>query len=473
MVSFSSSFRWREVAVLLTCLLACVGQAAPNVLFIAVDDLRPELGCYGRTHIHSPAIDALAAGGTVFQRAYCMVPTCGASRAALMTGLRPAHNRFVNYLTWAERDAPGKVTLNTHFKSHGYRTLSLGKIFHHAADNVGGWSEKPWRPSGRGHYALPENQRLHRENGRKTTKPTRGPAVEAADVPDNTYADGRLADEAIRVLNDLGKSETPFFLAVGFYKPHLPFVAPQRYWDRYSRDDIRVPGNYFPPEGAPSGAVHTFGELRAYHGVPNTGILGREQARELIHGYYACVSYTDAQIGRILTALEEQGLDDDTIVVLWGDHGWNLGEHTMWCKHSTFESSMHAPLIVRAPGLPAGQSTSALTEFIDIYPSLCQLAGLPLPGHLHGRSFVPLLREPDLAWKSAAIGRYRNGDTIRTDRFRFTQYGSLKTGLLGRMLYDHREDSGENRNVSGDAAYQETANWLFQDLLLNMGQANP
>ena len=464
---------WRGLAIGLVCFVAWTLQAAPNVLFIAVDDLRPELGCYGRTQIHSPAMDSLAAGGTVFERAYCMVPTCGASRAALMTGLRPAHNRFVNYLAWAERDAPGKVTLNTHFKNHGYRTLSLGKIFHHAADQVDGWSEKPWRPSGRGHYALPENQRRHRENSQKQSKPTRGPAVESADVADDTYADGRLANEAIRLLNDLGKSETPFFLAVGFYKPHLPFVAPQRYWDLYEREDIRVPANYFPPEGAPPGAVHAFGELRAYHGIPNTGILNREQARELIHGYYACVSYTDAQIGRILAALEEQGLDDDTIVVLWGDHGWNLGEHTMWCKHSTFESSMHAPLIVRAPGFPAGHSTAALTEFIDIYPSLCELAGLPLPEHLHGRSFVPLLREPDLAWKSAAIGRYRNGDTIRTDRYRFTQYGSPKTGLQGRMLYDHRKDPGENRNVSGESAYQETVTRLFKDLLLNMGQANP
>lgn len=468
--------RWSScLAVVLTLVFSAIvpAMARPNVLFIAVDDLRPELGCYGKEAIHSPHIDSLAAGGVVFERAYCMVPTCGASRASLMTGLRPSRNRFVNYLAWAEKDAPSVVTLNTHFRRNGYHTVSLGKIFHHPQDNVEGWSEKPWRPVRRQIYALPENQAIQRANRSKTNKPNRGPAVESADVPDNTYADGRLAEQAVATLQRLSEKEEPFFLAVGFFKPHLPFIAPQRYWDLYPRDEISVPRNYHPPENAPSGAVHAFGELRAYHGIPNQGILSEEQARELIHGYYACVSYTDAQIGKVLQALDRWGLSEETIVVLWGDHGWNLGEHTMWCKHSTFESSMHAPLIVRAPGFLAGAKTAALTEFIDLYPSLCELAGLPLPAHLQGRSFVPLLREPDLRWKTAAIGRYRNGDTIRTDRFRFTQYWNTDLTPRSRMLYDHTRDPGEDANVEAFPEYGEPAQRLTRELMRRMGLPNP
>lgn len=464
----------RKVTCLWFVLVAIVAQGkTPNVLFIAVDDLRPELGCYGKAHIHSPNIDALASSGTLFRRAYCMVPTCGASRASLMTGLRPARNRFVNYLTWADRDAPGIDTMNTHFKTHGYRTVSLGKVYHQIRDSIDGWSEPPWRPRAVSHYADPENQRLHAENGKKEKKPTRGPAFESADVADNQYSDGKIADRAVETLRQLKAGEEPFFLAVGFLKPHLPFVAPKRYWDLYPEETVNVPENYFPPANAPSGAVHAFGELRSYHGIPNTGLLDVTQARELIRGYYACVSYTDAQIGRVLGELERLGLEKDTLVVLWGDHGWNLGEHTMWCKHSTFETSMHAPLIVRAPGFPAGQLTDALTEFIDIYPSLCELAGLPLPEHLQGRSFRPLLREPDLEWKPAAIGRYKNGDTIRTDRYRFTQYWSPNLSLESRMLYDHAIDGDENINISEQPGGEATASELFERLLLGMGQASP
>ena len=448
-------------------------SARPNVLFIAVDDLRPELGCYGKAHIHSPHIDQLALTGALFERAYCMVPTCGASRAALMTGIRPAHNRFVNYLTWAERDAPGALTLNAHFRHHGYRTISLGKVFHHRMDSRDGWSEVPWRPSGRGHYALPENQRMHRQNSRKEQKPTRGPAVESADVSDDFYRDGQIANEAVRRLEEFAEEETPFFLAVGFMKPHLPFVAPKRYWDLYPATEVTLPPNYHPPQEAPEGAVHAFGELRAYQGIPPTGILSEDQARELIRGYYACVSYTDAQIGRVLEALAALGLSENTIVVLWGDHGWNLGEHTMWCKHSTFETSLHSPLILRAPGLPRAQRSGALIEFIDIYPTLCDLAGLPQPDHLEGRSFVPLLREPNLAWKPFAVSRYRNGDSIRTDRYRFTQYWTRDHKPQEQMLYDHALDPGENTNLTPRKAFRAITDRLEEQLLFEMGLPTP
>ena len=257
-----------------------------------------------------------------------------------------------------------------------------------------------------------------------------------------------LADRSIDDLRRLAGGDEPFFLAVGFFKPHLPFVAPKKYWDLYDPDRIRLPETYHVPEGAPAQAIHNWGELRSYADIPAEGPLTDDAARNLIRGYYACVSYTDAQIGRLLDELDRLGLADDTIVVLWGDHGWNLGEHTLWCKHCCFETSMRAPLIVRAPGIEGGRSVAALTEFIDLYPSLCELAGLPLPDHLEGRSFAPLLSNPHAPPEASAIGRYANGDTIRTDRYRYTEYSDNDGHVTARMLYDHRLDPAEDHNIA-------------------------
>ncbi|WP_417394821.1 sulfatase [Gimesia chilikensis] len=420
----------------------------PNVLFIAVDDLRPELACYGKQHIHSPNIDKLAESSTLFERTYCMVPTCGASRASLMTGIRPARKRFVNFLTWADRDAPGITTMNTQFKQNGYYTVSMGKIFHHPQDSAQGWSEPAWRPKGVAWYQRPENQKLHEERQKQGKRKAKGPAWESADVPDNAYADGVLAEQAISKLQQLKKQEQPFFLAVGFFKPHLPFIAPQKYWDLYDHDKIHLPENYKAPQDAPEESIHNSGELRAYAGIPRKGPVSEETARNLIHGYYACVSYTDAQIGKLLAELDRLKLSDYTIVVLWGDHGWNLGDHTLWCKHSCYESSLQIPLLVRAPGIQGGQRRSALIETIDVYPSLCTLAGIPLPEHLAGQSFVELMRNPDTKWKEAAVSRFRNGDTIRTDALRYTEYTNPKGKRTSRMLYDHSSDPLENQNVA-------------------------
>ena len=453
----------------LPTLLALVAVAAPanaaddrkpNVLFIAVDDLRPQLGCYGLSGMHTPNIDRLASGGARFDRSYCMVPTCGASRASLMTGIRPARDRFVNYQARADEDAPGITTLNTHFEDHGYHTASLGKVFHFPQDNVDGWSEEPWRPSAET-YRDPENRRIAAENRREDR---RGPAFESADVPDDAYRDGLLAERAVSDLRRLSMRDEPFFLAVGFFKPHLPFVAPKRYWELYDPADIALPETYHRPEDAPDRAIHNWGELRNYAGIPEQGPLSDEMARTLIRGYYACASYTDAQIGKVLDELDRLGLADDTIVVLWGDHGWNLGEHTLWCKHCCFETSMRAPLIVRAPGTEGGRGVDALTEFIDIYPSLCDLAGLPKPDHLQGRSFAPLLRRPDAEAKPAAVGRFRDGDTIRTDRYRYTEYTDRDGLVEARMLYDHRNDPGEDVNIAGRSQHAEVVRELSEQL---------
>lgn len=439
-------------ALLVQAVLTPAGaEDRSNVLFIAVDDLRPELGCYGKQHMHSPNIDQLAQSGTLFERAYCMVPTCGASRASLMTGIRPTRKRFVSYLAIAEKDAPGIRTFNTHFKENGYHTASLGKVFHNAKDNASGWSEPVWRPKGVSWYRRPENYELH-EKRQKQGSRSRGPAWESADVPDNAYADGLIAKRAIADLQRLSKKDEPFFLAVGFHKPHLPFIAPQKYWDLYDHDTIQVPDNYHVPRNAPPESIHTSGEMRSYAGIPAKGPVSDETARNLIHGYYACVSYADALIGKVLAEVDRLDLADDTIVVLWGDHGWNLGEHTLWCKHSCYETSMQIPLIVRAPGIAGGQRRSGLVESIDLYPTLCELTGLPLPVHLQGHSLVALMRDRDAKWNSAAVGRFQGGDTIRTSAFRFTEYTDRKGNQAARMLYDHETDSGENTNVVKDHA---------------------
>ncbi|RCS49242.1 iduronate sulfatase [Bremerella cremea] len=458
--------RWLYLGLICFCAASCVAKAAerPNVLFIAVDDLRPEIGCYGMPHIYSPNIDRLAAEGTVFEKAYCMVPTCGASRAALMTSIRPHRTRFINHLTWAEKDAPGITTLNTHFKENGYTTISNGKIFHHPTDSEEGWSQPAWRPKG------PTYKLEASLAAAKTTPKKRGPAYESADADDDFYNDGKIANKTIQDLRRLKQEGQPFFLAVGFFKPHLPFVAPQKYWDLYDHETIQLPETYHRPENVPDAAIHNSGELRAYAGIPAKGPVSEETARNMIHGYYACVSYTDANIGKVLDELTRLELADDTIVVLWGDHGWNLGEHTLWCKHSCFETSMHAPLIVKVPGKYAGQKTAALTEFIDVYPSLCELCGLETPEHCQGQSFVPLLKDPTAPGKPFAIGRFQAGDTIRTENFRYTEYSNPKSEVHATMLYDHQQDPAEDKNVVKQPTLKKDVEQLSSNLRKHKGK---
>jgi len=430
----------------------------PNVLFLVVDDLRPELPCYGKKQVVAPNITALAASGFVFERAYCQVPVCGASRASLLTGLRPTRYRFLTYSTWAQQDAPGIVTLPEHFRRHGYTTISLGKVFHHQQDCPQSWSEPAWRPrpEHRGRdYMLPENVAIAARDPRGL-----GPAYECADVSDDAYRDGKIALRAIQELRRLKEKGRPFFLAVGFLKPHLPFNAPKRYWDLYPPGSVHPASNSYPPKDAPKQALHNWMELRSYYGIPKKGRLSDEMAETLVRGYYACISYTDAQIGRVLRELKRLGLWENTIIVLWGDHGWNLREHGLWCKHCLFETSLHAPLIVRVPGLGEGKRTKALVEFLDIYPSLCELAGLPLPKHLDGTSFVPLLKDPTLPGKSAVFSRYHGGDSVKTDRFRYTFWTTPRGQQIAHMLYDHVVDPGENTNVVEVAKYRSVVQHL-------------
>ncbi len=472
-----SSVRVWLLGLLCLALAQSAAAGAPNVLFIAVDDLRPQLGCYGKSFMHSLHIDALAQQGVLFERAYCMVPTCGASRAALMTSIRPAPSRFVTHLAWADKEVPHAITLNTHFHNHGYTTLSLGKVFHHPTDSAEGWSEKAWRPDGGGYQNQAAVKAAIQADEQKFPhkKERSGPPMEAADAPDGDYADGKIAAKAIESLQRLAaKPDQPFFLAVGFLKPHLPFTAPQKYWDLYDRSQVQLPAHYAAPIDAPESAVHNFGELRKYAGIPPKGLVDPEFAREMIHGYYACVSFTDAQIGRVIAELDQLGLRDNTIIVLWGDHGWQLGEHGAWCKHSCFETSLHAPLLVVPPasmGIAAGTRVRGLTEFIDIYPSLCELAQLPIPAHVQGESFVPRMRDPSLPGKPFAVSRFGDGDSIRSEDFRFSEYTNKQgNAVLGRMLYDHNSDPGENVNISEQPAHADTNNELSRELNARKGR---
>lgn len=429
-------------------------ELRPNVLFIAVDDLRPELACYGKEHIQSPHIDSLAAEGTVFARAYCQVAVCGASRASLMTGLRPTPKRFLTYLTYAEKDAPGAMTLPEEFKRNGYHCISNGKIFHHRSDTEDqSWSEPAWKPRIGGATPLdPESKKL-----RGGTK-NRGPVFEAAEVPDHAYPDGQTAEKTVSDLKRMKAEGKSFFIAFGFLKPHLPFYAPKRYWDLYDPEEIAVADNQFKPLNAPE-ALKGSGEIHSYH---DRGLEynSDEWHRRNRHGYYACVSYIDAQIGKILGALEELKLRENTIIAFWGDHGFHLGEHNYWSKHNVLHWSTHSPLIVSAPGLRKGQKVDRLVEFVDIYPSLCDLAGITTVNQgLQGVSFKPLMMDPSQAWKRAAFSKYGSAVSVITERY---NYAEFKNGE--RILFDLREDAGENENVVALPEHRERVEALSQIL---------
>lgn len=345
------------LAVVTTGLRAGVPEAKPleqafNVLFIAVDDLRPQLGCYGDPVVRSPNIDRLAKRGLVFRRAYCQQALCSPSRTSLLTGRRPDTTRVYDMQVHFRKTLPDVVTLPQYFKQHGYHTQALGKVYHQEMDDPASWSVPHWAP------ALPdygpEGEALRKRN---TGPGHRGPAYEAPDIPDEALPDGAVANRAIEVLQQV--KDRRFFLAVGFLKPHLPWAAPKRYWDLYRRDRLRPAANPVPPKDAPRYALggqekpyDEWGwqnEPRDYAGMPKSGPVTDEEARTLIHGYLACISYMDAQVGRLLDELDRLGLREKTIVVLFGDNGWQNGEHGMWCKHSNYETSVRVPLIVSSP----------------------------------------------------------------------------------------------------------------------------
>ena len=427
----------------------------PNILFIAVDDLRPELNFYGAHAIQSPHLDKLAGQSLVFNRAYCNVPVCGASRASLLTGARPTRYRYIDFKTLKDTDNPDAVSLPMLFKNNGYTTVSNGKVYHHAKDDSLAWDEI-WHPSGKYTYAT----EAYREIRANTY---RGMPMENADVPDSAYQDGKLALKAMHDLKKLKAGNKPFFLALGFYKPHLPFTAPKKYWDKYDREKISLPKNYQQPGTTPSKAYHNYGELRNYETIPKEGHLTDDLAKELIHGYYACVSYTDAQIGLVLDELDRLGLAENTIVVLWGDHGWNLGDHMLWCKHANFNSSLQVPMTIKVPGKTKGQHTDFITETIDIYPSLCDLAGIEKPDHLEGESFISLIENGERE-KDHAISKFHDGVTLIKGSLHYTEWTDDQGIAYEKMLFDHQNDPLELDNLAEKEEYQSKIDELSSEL---------
>ena len=445
----------------------------PNVLFIAVDDLRPELACYGtrgnRIKTKTPRLDKLAESGVLFTRAYCNQAVCGASRLSIMTGLYPefTDERTFHVSDWRKRWAH-VVTMNQHFKANGYTAVGLGKVFH----GTGGpgvdpenWTE--WIKVGGQGYANPESLKQTRESknhapGGAATR-SKGPATEAADGADDVYSDGMRAAEGVRQIEKLAAADKPFFLAVGFTKPHLPFNAPTKYWDLYKREDFALPDNLGVPPGYPEWARNRqAGELRAYADVPTKGTpadFPMELNRRLLHGYHACVSYTDRNVGKLLDALESSGAAGNTIVVLWGDHGWKLGDHSSWCKHTNFECDTRVPLMIRHPKMAAAKGQAkTMVELIDLYPTLCELCGLERPKHLQGKSLVGVLKDPDATHRDYAYSSYPHtntdtrkpvvGHSIVNRALRYTEWWEKGTDkVVARVATNIFADPGETTNI--------------------------
>lgn len=433
-----------------------------NVLFISIDDLRPELNCYGSAHMHTPNMDKLASEGMRFTNASTQQAICTPSRISMLLGLRPATTGLYNLEDKMKNNHSHLISFPHALKNEGYLTHSIGKIYHHKDDDPAAWTESPWRDVG-SHYTKSYETELK-------------PPTEANAVADNSYPDGKIANQAIAKLEQIKNEQ--FFLAVGFMKPHLPFTCPQKYWDLYDRSQIPLP-DVSQPNDISSSTLQEWGELRNnYSGIPSIeeGDLDEAQSRELRHGYWACVSYIDAQIGRVLDMLTELGLRENTIIVLWSDHGWKLGEYGDWCKHTNMEVDVRIPFMIDAPGMESGICDRPV-ESVDIYPTLMELLGIEsYPDNLDGMSMKTLLENPDAEWKKAVFAQYPRssgtmGTSVRTEDYRYTEYRDLAGNLKDYgELYDHSSYDVDNplgveyNNVVGDEGYS-TALEEMQDLM--------
>lgn len=486
----------------------------PNILFIAIDDLKPVLGCYGDKLIKTPNIDRIAKMGTVFLNNQCQQAVSAPTRASLLTGKRPDYIKVWDLKTLIRDLNPDIITLPQYLMSQGYTTCGVGKVFDTRSVDKSldkrSWSvpyfsvEAKYFSSKFGIPALnfyqnPETKELAKkylkeaaEKGLTGAEAAKyavkfvNPSVESADVPDNAYTDGTIALKAKDVLIDLSKSKDPFFFAVGFIKPHLPFVAPKKYWDLYKREEMPVAEFQGHAKNSPDFAYHNSGELLAYTDIPDLvsftdhkpGIgLPPDKQKELIHGYHAAVSYTDAQIGILLNTLDSLGMLKNTIIVLWGDHGWHLGDHDLWCKHTNFEQATRSPLLISAPWIKPSR-TKSVSEFVDVFPTLCDLTGLPVPEYLDGLSLVPIMKNPQLSVKDIAVSQYPRGGnmmgySIRTERYRYTiwmkndfrSYQPFNDKLIaGSELYDYEKDPNETVNVFNDQKYASVSKKMYEKM---------
>lgn len=504
--------------------------AKPNILFIAVDDLKPILGCYGNPIVKTPNIDRIAKNGTVFLRNYCQQAVSGPTRASLMTGRRPDYTGVWDLKTRMRDVNPDILSMPQYLASQGYTTIGIGKIYDpRCVDkelDKPSWTvpyikiDESYYAKGYGepvlnHYQAPETKKLAekyikeaKERGLKGKEASDyamqhiKPSTECADVPDNAYTDGANARKAKETLIKLQKDGKPFFFAVGFAKPHLPFVAPKKYWDMYKRDEMPLAKFQQHSKNGPDIAYHNAGELKAYSDIPalctftdqrkQVG-LDIDKQKELIHGYYAAISYADANIGLLLNTLDSLGVLNNTIIVLWGDHGWHLGDHDLWCKHTNFENAANAPLIISSPGLKPGKAKS-VTEFVDIFPTVCELSGLTIPSTLDGKSLVPMMKNPEASVKEIAVSQYPRdgkldsidskrlgysngkvmGYSIRTERYRYvlwmgngyrsTQHYK-KDLIVDTELYDYEKDPLETVNFANEKEYASVAKEMHDKIV--------
>ena len=518
-----------QLALLATTFITNVfaqSTSKPNVLFIAIDDLKPELGCYGNKMVKTPNIDKLAKMGTVFLSNYCQQAVCGPTRASLMTGLRPDDTKVWDLKTKMRDMNPDIVTIPQYLISQGYATAGVGKIYHpscvdkkndepswtvpyikaYASDYAKGWGEPAYK-----HYQSPvvkkraadevaanndgKKEKVQDEEGGK-----KGPATECLDVPDNAYEDGVSALKAKAQILAFAKNKQPYFMAVGFHKPHLPFVSPKKYWDLYNREDMPLAPFQQHSANEVFIAYESSGELRNYTDIPEFTTFTKEELRaglkpekqkELIHGYYAAISYVDAQVGILLNTLDSLGTLNNTIIVLWGDHGWHLGDHDMWGKHTNFEQATRCPLIIAAPGLKAGK-TNAITEHIDIFPTICGLAGTPIPAILPGKNLKPLMQNNKASVKEFSMSQYPRklkgdevkklgyangklmGYSLRTDKYRYTlwmnnNYTSAEPfdskRIYAAELFDYVKDPLEKVNYANNKNYEKVEKELKEKLI--------
>lgn len=472
-----------SIVLLLLFLVSCTQeQAQPNVLFIAVDDLRPEVGAYGSTIAITPNLDELASKGTIFKNHFVQVPTCGASRYSMLIGMRPRTRQHLqNNVMY--REFAGKAedslpeTFIHQFKRNGYYTVGIGKISHSADGLVYGYEEEvstkrelphswdelvfdagKWNTGWNAFFAYSNGE--NRQSLKRQVKP-----YENAEVNDRGYPDGLTAELAVKKLKELKQKKKPFFMGVGFFKPHLPFNAPQKYWDLYERDKIPLSPNGKIPQNIDNNSLHNSGELNGYQLTDEkAGLeqpLSNAYAKKIRHAYLASVSYVDAQIGKVLTELKKQGLAKNTIVVVWGDHGWHLGDQQTWGKHTLFENALKSALIIKDPRNTSHKKTvESIVESVDIYPTLLELCNVPLSHSTDGESLKKAIYENGPDREGFAYSYFKNGISLRTKKYRLTKYYRKTEPTI--ELYNHNKDPHETINVASN--YPEIVEQLLPKL---------
>ena len=431
----------------------------PNILLISIDDLRPDLGSYGHPVAKTPSLDTFAESSVLFESAYSQQALCGPSRAAMLTGLRPSTTGIKRLKQPVSTTVPNITTLNKSFKQNGYETISIGKIYHDADDDLDGWSKAPYDQTS-------DFYKDRRERGIPRV------AYESWES-EELLPDAKNVNHALKELERLSRQQQPFFLAVGLHSPHLPFRAPKSDWDKYDPALVPAPQTTTKQVGAPDWAVVAW-EIWNYDNLPpKPGPMPLLEGDRLRHGYLASISFADGLVGKVLDKVSALGLDDNTVVVIWSDHGYKLGDHGGWAKHSTVELDIHVPMMIRVPGMKTpGARTSALVESVDIYPTLIELAGIDAPHALEGASLLPLIEKPQRNWKEAVFSQFPRyvqkqllmgetvqrqllmGETVRTQRYRYTAWVGSDTGqIVSQELYDQVNDPIEGLNVAKNQDY--------------------